>query len=210
MVSHFWRNHPPPGSSHCFPSVCRTPHPHYYSLFPIISQGESLHKPIKTKKSLYMHLDRESSTRYAVSHDFPVLPKPPAPAAGGRKLLRLHHGKQAHRQNHQLGNALSRLDGIRLFPVILQRHHQFSPVVAVNHAHTAGQGNPVLDAHAAAGEHQPHAARRDLRRQPGGKGKAVPRLQHHRLLDASAQVIARAARCLPLGKLGLGPQPFHP
>ena len=146
MVSHFWRNHPPPGSSHCFPSVCRTPHPHYYSLFPIISQGESLHKPIKTKKSLYMHLDRESSTRYAVSHDFPVLPKPPAPRPVAESSSASTTGSRHTGKTTSWATRSPRLDSIRLFPVILQRHHQFSPVVAVNHAHAVGQGNPVLDA----------------------------------------------------------------
>ena len=47
----------------------------YYSLFSSISQDESLHKPIKTHFSLYMHLSSAHPTRYA------------GPRFPGRKLI---------------------------------------------------------------------------------------------------------------------------
>ena len=59
----------------------------YYSLFSSISQDESLHKPIKTHFSLYMHLSSAHPTRYAGPRfpgpeaHFPVLPNPPSPRA---------------------------------------------------------------------------------------------------------------------------------
>ena len=94
--------------------------------------------------------------------------------------------------------------------MVAQPHVQLPAVVAVDDAHPVGDGNPMLDPQAAAGEDEPHMALGNLRGQARGKQGAVPRLQHHRLLDAGAQVKARAARRLPLGELRPRPHFFHP
>ena len=58
----------------------------------------------------------------------------------------------------QLGNAVAAHYGAGFVAVVIQGHHQLSPVIRVDDAHLVGRSQALLGGQAGAGVHQPHIA----------------------------------------------------
>ena len=133
----------------------------------------------------------------------PVEPKPPSPRSLASNdvddaELGLHH-----RHDHQLGDALERLDRERRCAAVPAAHHQRALVVGVDQADQVAEDDAVLVAEPRARQqHRREAGIADVDRQAGRHQLGGAGREHQRRVDAGAQVEAGAAR------RGVGRQPL--
>ncbi len=128
---------------------------------------------------------------------------------GTVQLLYLHRLDLDHGHNGQLGDALPGLDGIGLAPQMDQPHLDLPAVVAIDDAHSVGEGEPLLHGQAAPGKDQAHVLGGQGDGDAGGHQGPLAGRKSERLVQAGGQVHPGGAGGGVAGQDGVGVGPFH-